>query len=121
MIMDPQMPHRIRSSDGLFPHESFGAYSMSVQGSQRHYCQPREHLLNLRDYSMVEVVIYGADGTPLQDDDLISLGLPESLCRTFHDSIAAFLTAEEVTELREHMTALAAAPLLETEPVAPAY
>lgn len=51
----------------LFNHLSVGDYTLSIQASSAHYCEPRKTLENIYDYTSMELAIFKGKGTKFID------------------------------------------------------
>lgn len=97
----------LRLEGHLFPPEDIGeGWTMSIQGSRGHLCEPRADLPVLEDYDLVEVAI-SRSGAGMPPVDAATLGLPDDLARRFsrpepyqHNAIAGHLSWEDVARVR---------------------
>ncbi len=85
--------------------EVIGKYRLSIQANAMAYCEPRQTLPNLEDYTEVEVAILNADKGGFVHPR--ELGMPTEVFEYFDcDSVGAWVPWDAVVKIRDHLVNL---------------
>lgn len=93
----------------LFKHVAIEDFSLSIQASQHHYCDPRETLNDVYSYNSFEVALFEKDKWVIPSKDERFVNFASGANETSRTSVFANMPVADVQRLYEVVCALVGA------------